>query len=130
LLGYKRLLKVSTTVQDGRLAVIDQRSLDRGALRGAYSDAEQLRERLAREKRWPESSRVLMLMADIEALLGDRSAASRVLSKARPEELATTEQKVVLASSAADRALDFKLAIKMLEGAEETVTVKRVAIGG
>jgi hypothetical protein len=123
-----RGLAVSITVQEGRLAVMANRPLDRAALRVADLEAKSVRERLIAQKRWLESTRLLMLRADIHALLGERPKASIILRSVREEELSTTEQKIVLASSAAERALDWVLARDLLQGADETPTVVRLRL--
>jgi hypothetical protein len=46
---------------------------------------------------------MLMLEADVQALLWNRTGTSQVLRRAQPEEKRTTEQKVVLALCAAGR---------------------------
>lgn len=119
-------LAISVTVQEGRLAVMGHSPLDRRALERAASDAGQTRERLIEQKRWSESTRLLMLKADIFALLGDRAKAAKVLREALEAEQNTTEQKVVLASSAAERALNWELADYFLRDAEETATTMRL----
>lgn len=121
-------LSVSVTAQIGRLAIMDHRTLEQAALLAAADEAEATRQRLIERRRWSESTRLLMLKADIHALLGDRDKASRILKTARPEEQATTEQKIVLASSAAERALDARLADVFLDGAEDTPTVVRLRL--
>jgi hypothetical protein len=119
-------LSISLVAQEARLAVMGHRPLDRAALLSAAAEADSVRDRLIEQLRWPESTRLLMLKADIYALLGERSQASSVLKDARAEERGTTEQKIVLASSAAERALDWKLAEEFLEGADETPEVARL----
>jgi hypothetical protein len=119
-------LSVSVTVQEGRLATMGHTPLDRRALEAAAGDAGATRERLIEQKRWSESTRLLMLKADIFALLGDRTKAAKILREARDEEQKTTEQKVVLASSAAERALNWELAAHFLRDAEETATTTRL----
>lgn len=121
-------LEISLTVQEGRLAVMDSRPLDRAALRAAAAKAREVRERMSAEKRWSEATRLLMLEADVEALLWDREAASKVLRRALPEEKRTTEQKVVLALCAVGRAQDFPLALELLKGADETSTVRLIRL--
>jgi hypothetical protein len=119
-------LSISVTVQEGRLAIMGHSPLDRRALEAAASDAGATRDRLIEQKRWSESTRLLMLKADIFALLGDRPKAAKVLREARDDEQKTTEQKVVLASSAAERALNWELAAYFLRDAEETATTARL----
>jgi hypothetical protein len=121
-------LEVSIAVQSGRLAVIAHRLLDRGALLRAAQQARSLRDRLRAERRFSESTRMVMLEADSHALLGDRKKAASVLRDAIDEECVTQIQKEVLAESAADRALDFDLALELLADAEETPTVLRLRL--
>jgi hypothetical protein len=121
-------LEISITVQEGRLAVLEHRALDRGALQDAATKAGEVRKRLLSARRYEEATRLLMLRADISALLEDRSAASATLRTATPEERASQEQKEVLASAAANRALDFKLALEFLDGASETPITLRLRL--
>jgi hypothetical protein len=121
-------LSISVTVQVARLSVMAHRTLESAALLAAAEEAQETRERLIEQRRYSEATRLVMLRADIHALLNDREQASRVLKGARPEELQTTEQKEVLASSAAERALDWHLANTFLEGAEETAVVVRLRL--
>lgn len=121
-------LSISLTVQVGRLSVLAHRTLEQAALLAAAEEAQKTRERLLEQRRYSEATRLVMLRADIYALLGNREQASRVLKEARPEELQSTEQKEVLASSAAERALDWHLADELLEGAEETPAVVRLRL--
>jgi hypothetical protein len=121
-------LSISLTAQEGRLAVMEHRSLDRAALLSAAAEAESVRQRLIKQVRWSESTRLVMLRADIYALLGERPAASKILMDALAEEQRTTEQKIVLASSAAERALDWELAREFLDGADETPTTTRLRL--
>lgn len=119
-------LGVSLTVQHGRIAVTVGQPLDRAALEAAAVTAQEARAQLIQAKRWLESTRLLMLAADVAALLWDRAAASRTLREALDEEKATTEQKIVLAASASGRALDFELALELLEGADDTPETKLI----
>jgi hypothetical protein len=121
-------LDVSIAVQEGRLAVLDHRALDRGALRAAAEKAVKVRERLQHQRRFSESTRLVMLHADIHALLGERETAATILRAATDDEQATQEQKEVLADSAASRALDCGLALKFLDGAAETPTTLRIQL--
>jgi len=121
-------LSISLAAQKGRLAIMGHRALARAELLDAASEAESVRQRLIDQGRWLEATRMVMLRADIHAILGDRPMASRVLKGAREEEQRTTEQKIVLASSAAERALDWRLAQTFLDGAEETPTIARLRL--
>jgi hypothetical protein len=121
-------LRVSLTVQIGRLSVMAHRTLESAALLGAAEEAQKARERLIEQARYSEATRLVMLRADVHALLNDRESASRILKGAQTEELQTTEQKEVLASSAAERALDWRLAQTILEDAEETAAVVRLRL--
>lgn len=118
---------LNVSVQQGRLDVMHGRPLDAGALREVHDRALALRERLARERRWEESARLLMLAADAVSLLDERRAAATVLRTAKPEELASPTGAVVLADSAASRALDFRLALELLRDApDDDLGVRRI----
>lgn len=121
-------LEVSLAVQGARLAKLDQRSLDRSALQVADVQAAETREKLMAERRFSEATRLLMLRADIQALLGDREKASQILRTATPDDRATQEQLEVLADAAASRALDTELALEFLEGAADTPTALRIRL--
>jgi len=119
-------LGISLTVQHGRIAVMSGRPLDRAALEAAAATAQEVREELIKARRWLESTRLLMLAADVAALLWDRAAASRILHEALDGEKSTTEQKIVLAASASGRALDYELALEILGGADDTPETKLI----
>lgn len=121
-------LEVSIAVQEGRLAVLEHRSLDRSALRKAAEQADRTRKRLLSQRRYNEATRLLMLRAEISALLEERNAASAILRSATPRERASQEQKEVLASAAAGRALDFKLALEFLDGTMDTPVTLRLRL--
>lgn len=121
-------LEVSITVQEARLDKLGQRSLRRGALEAGDVLAKQAREGLLAERRFSEATRLLMLRADIQSLLGDRHRASRILRDALPEDRATQEQREVLADAAASRALDYELALELLHGAAETPVALRIRL--
>ena len=116
-------LEVSLAVQEGRLAVLAHRAADRVALAAADEKAAVTRKKLIAQRRYSESTRMLMLGSDIQATLEDRGAASKMLRGALPEERETQEQKEVLAWAAAGRAIDHQLALEFLEGAKDTPTV-------
>ena len=121
-------LEVSVAVQEARLAVLRHSALDRAALAAADRTAIETREKLLAQKRFSESTRMLMLRADILASLGDRAGASRLLREALPEERQTQEQKEVLAMAAAGRAVDHALALEFLEGAEDTPDILHIRL--
>jgi hypothetical protein len=120
-------LDVSITVQAGRLAVIGHRSLDRSALRNAGELATGNRHRLLEQARFSEATRMLMLRGDAHALLGERNRAAKILRTALPEERERQEQKEVLAM-AAERAMDARLVLEMLDGSEITPTTQRLRL--
>lgn len=120
-----RAVQVNVVVQEGRLAVIAGQQLDQSALRRASVDALELRGRMMSERRWEESARLLMLAADARSLLLERKEASELLSNAVPEERTTPRRRVVLADSAASRALDFKLALQILGDHPPTLADER-----
>lgn len=121
-------LEVSITVQEGRLAILAHRSLDRGALRSAADEAKTVGDRLRDEHRYSESTRLVMLEADSHALLGERTRAASIIRQALAEERSSQEQKEVLADCAAGRALDFRLALDLLADADETPTALRIRL--
>ena len=119
-------LEVTFAIQQGRIDFYAGRSLDLAEIERAADKALQTREQLIQEKRWSESTRLLMLPADAHALLGDRKRASETLTMAMAEEQASTDQKIVLGSCAAGRALDQALALKFIEGAEQVPEIRLI----
>lgn len=115
-----RAIEINTTVQIGRLSVVNDRPIDAAALESAREEALKLRDELLERKRFEEAGRSLMLAADASSLLGERARASRLLEQADPAELGANEIAEVLASAAAGRALDFRLARKLLTHAADT----------
>jgi hypothetical protein len=69
--------------------------------------------------------RLRVLAADARSLLGERREASQLLAQAMPAERATPRQRVVLADSAASRALDFKLALDLLGDEQPSLADER-----
>jgi len=67
-------LEVSVIVQEGRLAAMEHRAPDRARLATADALAERTRRKLQSERRFSESTRMLMLRADILATLGERGS--------------------------------------------------------
>lgn len=121
-------LEVSVIVQEGRLAAMEHRAPDRARLATADALAERTRRKLQSERRFSESTRMLMLRADILATLGEREAASKLLRGALPEERQTQEQKEVLAYAAAGRAIDHALALEFLKDAADTPMVLKTRL--
>ena len=121
-------LEVSITVQEARLDKLGQRTLNRGALEASDALADQTRMGLLAERRFSEATRLLMLRAEIQTLLGERKRASQVLRNALPEERASQEQREILADTAVSRALDYGLGLEFLEGAAETPTTLRIRL--
>lgn len=121
-------LEVSVIIQEGRLAAMEHRAPDRARLAAADALAERTRRKLQAERRFSQSTRMLMLRADILATLGEREAASKLLRSALPEERQTQEQKEVLAYAAAGRAIDHTLALEFLKDAAETPMVLKTRL--
>jgi hypothetical protein len=121
-------LEVSLAVQAARLAKLDHRPLDLGSLEAADAKAGRSRESLMSQRRFSEATRLLMLRAEIQALLGDRKKASNVLRTATPDDRVSQEQLEILADAAASRALDPELALEFLEGVAETPTSLRIRL--
>lgn len=119
-------VSVNVVVQDGRLRRLAGEPLDSQALMQAHADALDLRRRLLDERRFSESARLLMLAADVLALLDDREGAARLLRAATDDERASPDGPVVLGDCAASRALDFHLALRFLEGAPDSPGVQRI----
>lgn len=107
--------EVNLAVQRGRFETMASRPIDAPTLRGARSEALKLRDRLLKQHRFEESARLLMLAADASALMGERGQASELLRGADPAELRSRTGAEVLAASAAGRALDYRLALELLE---------------
>jgi hypothetical protein len=117
---------INLIVQEGRLNVLAGRPLDAPGLKSAEQRALTLRDRLLREKRWEESGRLLMMAADANSLLVERTAASDLLREADPAEISARDGRVVLADCAASRALDFRLALEILGSANDSPAIRRI----
>lgn len=103
-------IAVNLAVQAERLNLIAGLPIDAASLRTARAEGLKLRDRLLAQKRFSESGRMLMLAADATALLGERERAANLLRETDAAELATPQIAEVLASAAAGRALDYRLA--------------------
>jgi tetratricopeptide (TPR) repeat protein len=92
--------EVNMRIQEARIAVNDDRPFEIAAVRRAAKEALDLRDELIRMGRWGESGSLLMLAADTPCVLRDPSGATAILSRARPEELATPDGAHVLGDAA------------------------------
>lgn len=74
---------------------------------------------------YEESVRLLMLAADALAMLDERNGARELLEQAHEAELKAPDGAVVLAD-AAERALQFRLALKLIDPADDSPAARRV----
>lgn len=118
-------LRVNLEIQQARLNVLHGAALDTPSLRHACRNVLEQRETLIEERRWSESSRLLMLAADALALLSERTEAAALLATATDDEIATEEGPIVLGECAMGRALDAKLALRIVAQADQTNPIIR-----
>lgn len=115
-----RSLLICLTVQAGRMGVLHGTPLSTPELRTASEAALEARDTLIAERRWSEAGRMLMLAADAVAVLGERDEASKLLARAREEELATDDDVIVLAECSMGRAMDAGLTLRFIRNADQT----------
>jgi hypothetical protein len=120
-----RMLAVNVAVQQARVDSIAHRRLDHGALTASHEDALRLVEQLHRERRYAEAMRVRMLAADALTLIDERRRALSLLTAAPAEERAVPDAGDVL-GDAALRALGWREALELTEGATPSDTVRRI----
>lgn len=120
-----RSTKLNLVLHRARLAALDQRPIDSGALAAARGDAPALRDQLLGQRRYEESARLLMLAVDASMLLGERSTAIRMLRGYRPEERDSETGAEVL-STVALRIGDWDSAITIAEGAKQSPVLERI----
>ena len=119
-------VEVNVVVQEGRLQLLAGEPMNDRTLREARDRSLKARQRLLGQKRWDEAGRMLMLAADSLALLGERSEAGDLLRLATPEERSAPDGPEVLADCAASRVLDGRLALELLKGAPDSITIRRI----
>lgn len=93
-------MRVNLSVQDARLALLEDRETALDDTRQARQGALDLRQRLQAMNRWVESGRLLMLAADIDCVMRQPEAAAALLAEATPEELDAPDGAEVLADAA------------------------------
>jgi hypothetical protein len=120
-----RSISVNLRVQRGRIALRDDRAFSLPELLGAMNDAMDLRETMVEMRRWEESGRLLMLAAEVPALLRDPPWAREVLEKACSAEVAAPGGPEVL-GDAALRSGGPELALRFTDSAEPGDAVRRI----
>ena len=120
-----RSMSINLQVQRGRVALRDDRAFSLSDLLTAMNDAVDLRSTMIEMQRWRESGRLLMLAAEVPALLRDPPWGREVLAQAHPSEIAAPDGVEVL-GDAALRLGDPELALRFTEGAELGDGVRRI----
>lgn len=120
-----KTMSVNLRVQKARVALRDDRAFSLAEVRAAQDDALKLRDELISMGRWEESGRLLMLAAEVPALLRDPKRAQKLLERALPEELAAPAGAEVM-GDAALRAASDELALRLTEGAPSSPGIRRI----
>jgi len=92
--------RLNLTIQEARLALIEQRPVDGTALRETRVGALALRDEMLARRRYEESAGLLMVAADALMLLGDRAAAIGTLAGRKEEEVVSHDGAQILAFAA------------------------------
>jgi tetratricopeptide (TPR) repeat protein len=109
-------MSVNLRVQRARTALVNDEPSSLAEATAASVDALELRETLLGMRRFDESVRLLMLAADVPAVLKDGEAAGKLIAKATPEEIGSLDGVAVL-GDAALRAGDPELARRFAQAA-------------
>ena len=118
------MVAMNIDIQDARVAISLDQSVNVTALSQALTDAQSMRRTLQDLKRFEESGRTLMLACDAAAMLGRLEHAKELLGAATPEELAAGRNVEVLADIAL-RLSEYRRALEILEGYPETEGIRR-----
>lgn len=114
-----QLVRINVIVQEARLAVANDQAVDASPLQEAVTTAHQLRARLQSAERHEESGRLLMLICDAEALLGNLADAVELLKTATNDEISAGHNAEVLAETAL-RFSEYRRAIDLLRDYHDT----------
>lgn len=120
-----RSMSINLRVQHARIALRDDRPFSLVEARTTMQEALDLRETMIRMARWEESGRLLMLAADVPALLRDPCGAQRLLEQAHSEELKAPNGAEVLGDAALRAGAD-ELALLLTDEADPTDAVRRI----
>ena len=113
-----RAIDINLRIHRARVALSDDKPYSLTEAEQARDDALALRDELVAMGRWDESSRMLMLAADVSAVQREPDAARQILELARPEEAATPDGAEVLAEAAL-RAAAPELALRFVGAGED-----------
>jgi len=120
------IARINLEVQKARLALTGDRPFVMADVLKARDDSLDLRRKLVDMKRFEESSRLLMLAADVMAVLQDREAAQVLLERAVPEEFESAPSGAEVLGDAALRVAAPELALRFTEHATETDSIVRI----
>lgn len=120
-----RATRVNLEVQKARVALRDDQEFITARALDTRDQALELRETLVAMGRWEESVRLLMLAAEVPALLRDPEGAEGILKQARPEEIGAPDGAEVL-GDAALRVGAPELALRFTEDAPSGDAVRRI----
>ena len=121
-----RVARINLDIQKARLALVGDRAFAMADVLKARDDALALRRHLLEMGRWEESSRLLMLAAEVMALLRDPGGAKAILERASTEE--PPQRRLVLRSwvMLPCEAVSPTLALSFIEDAAETDAIARI----
>lgn len=119
------IVEANVVVHQARLAVVAGRPTDFDALARAKQECLSLREDLLEQRRFAESTGLLMLAADATAVESDFAGAGRVLQQATTDERSSLDAAHVLAESAL-RAQQALVAAEFLDHSDDTDLGRRL----
>jgi len=118
-------MRINLPIQRARIALHEDRDFPLAETLNAKDDALAHRNELMSMGRWEESSRMLMLAADVPALLRDFAGARDIIKQAVPEELAVGDGAIVL-GEAALRVAAPDIALTLTAHAERNEAIRRI----
>src|SRR5262249_40538006 len=124
-LPQTRMSRISVDIQEGRVAIVEDRRRRAGVLENARRDALELRADFLEQKRFEEASRLLMLSVGASVRLGEIEEAGDLAVSATDEELLAPTGAEVLAGAAL-RCGQPRKAAEMIEQAPGSTAKDRI----
>jgi tetratricopeptide (TPR) repeat protein len=118
-------IEVNVVVQRARLAITAGQAANASELQKAHTDALAVRDKLLKQSRAHEASRLLMLAVDSLGMLAEFRRAEQLLQQATVAELEVADAPEVL-GDAALRVLAFREALKLTDNAPPTDGIRRI----